>query len=180
MQALASLLNPAATHQTQAIWQRLEQTCGLAGIKMTPLPHFSWQGAEEYNQDRVEEIVHGLVTRITPFTVVANNLGIFPGRNPVLYLGLAKSRRLLEFHEMIWKAVEPEAMRPNPHYRPDNWIPHITLAYRDVNPNNLACAVQELAFQPVWLEIQVDHLALIYEQESRIGIRFRYDFLRPD
>ncbi len=180
MQALASLLNPAATHQTQAIWQRLEQTCGLAGIKMTPLPHFSWQSAEEYNQDRAEEIVRELAMRIAPFTVQANSLGIFPGQSPVLYLGLAKSRKLLEIHEMIWRAVEPEALRPNAHYRPDNWIPHITLAYRDVNPVNLACAVEELAFQPVGLEVQVDHLALIYEQEARIGIRFRYDFSAPE
>lgn len=176
MQVLASLLNPAATRQTQEIWQWLEQHCGLAGIKMTPLPHFSWQGADDYNATRVEEIIQHLTHQMAPFYVRAHGLGIFTGPSPVLFLSIVKTRQLLELHERIMREVEPEAIRSIQHYQAENWVPHITLAYRDVAPENLACAVKELAFRPIGFDILVDHLALIYEIEGSIGIKFRYDF----
>lgn len=176
MYVVASLLNPAATHQTQEIWQWLEEQCGLAGIKLTPLPHFSWQAAEEFHIQKAEEAINRLSGQTAPFTVHTAGLGIFTGPNPILYLSLVKNRRLLELQEAIWSAVEPFAERPNPYYQPASWIPHVTLAYRDVNPQNLACAIQDLAFRPMAFEIMVDHLALIYEIEGQIGIKFRYDF----
>lgn len=176
MFVVASLLNPAATHQTQEIWQLLEFQCGLAGIKLTPLPHFSWQASEEFNLPRVEESLRQLAERTAPFTIQTAGLGIFTGENPILYLALAKNRKLMELHEAIWKEVEPAAINPNIYYSPVSWIPHITLAYRDVNPENLACAVRDLAFRKTSLEVMVDHFALIYEVDGQIGIKFRYDF----
>lgn len=179
MFVLASLLNPVATRQTQEFWQMLEQNCGLAGIKMTPLPHFSWQGADDYNMARVEEGIKRITSTVSPFYARAHGLGIFTGANPVLFLTIVKTRRLLELHERIMREVEPDAIRPITHYHGDNWVPHITLAYRDVIPENLSCAIQELAFRPIGFDILVDHLAMIYEIEGSIGIKFRYDFSGP-
>lgn len=82
----------------------------------------------------------------------------------------------MELHETIRREGEPLAVNLNRYYEPETWIPHITLAYRDVNPDNLACAIQDLAFRPLILDVLVDHLALIYEVDGQIGIKFRYDF----
>jgi 2'-5' RNA ligase len=176
MYVVASLLNPAATHQTQEIWQLLEHQCGLAGIKLTPLPHFSWQASEEFHLGRVEEALQRIAEHTSPFTIQTAGLGIFTGANPILYLSLSKSRKLMEIHEEIWREVMPAAVNPNMYYAPGSWIPHITLAYRDVTPENLACAIQNLAFQKTSLEVMVDHFALIYAVDGQLGIKFRYDF----
>ena len=175
MYVVASLLNPTATHQTQEIWRWLEEHCGLAGIKLTPLPHFSWQAAEEFDLERVEEAVRTLAEQEQPLTVHTNGLGIFTGKSPVLYTSLVKTRALLELQERVWQAVNPCAVRPNAYYEPVSWVPHVTLAYRDITPDNLTCALQNLAFQKIAMEIRVDHLALIYEVDGQIGIKFRYD-----
>ena len=79
MYGVASLLNPTATRQTQEIWEWLEEYCGLAGIRLTPLPHFSWQVAAEYNLEKTEEILSNLAGLTFPFTVRATGIGIFCG-----------------------------------------------------------------------------------------------------
>lgn len=176
MYVAASLLNPAATRQTQEMWRWLEENCGLAGIKLTPLPHFSWHGASEYDLPMAEKVFQSLAKSMHPFTTRVSGLGIFPGEHPVIYLTLVKTRLMIDLHEKIWHTLSPWGVRQNEYYEPDYWVPHITLAYRDVTPDNLPCALQQLSFHPISLEIQVDHLAMIYEAEGEIGIKFRYDF----
>jgi 2'-5' RNA ligase len=176
MYAAATLLNATASRQTEEYWSWLETRCGLSGIKLTPLPHFSWQGARDYHLDKAEEVLRDIAARQTPFSVRASALGLFPGANPVLFLSLVKTRRLLELHEEIWQRLHAFAITPNDYYEPSQWMPHITLAYRDVTPENMGCAMQLLAFQPVNVSILVNHLAMIYEADGEIGIKFRYDF----
>lgn len=176
MYVAASLLNPTASRQTEEYWAWLEGHCGLAGIKLTPLPHFSWQGASEYHLGKAEEVLKELAARQSPFTVQISGFGIFPGEKPVLFLHLVKNRQLLELHEEVWKRLYPFAVGINEYYDPQQWVPHVTLAYRDVTPENISCALQVLAFQPVSIHIVVDHIALIYEINGEIGIKFRYDF----
>ncbi len=176
MYAAATLLNPTASRQTEEYWSWLEAHCGLAGIKLTPLPHFSWQGAGEYRLDGVEEALREVAAKQAPFSVRATSMGVFAGENPVLFLNVVKTRQLLELHEEIWQRIHTFAVEPNEYYEPSQWMPHITLAYRDVTPDNLGCAMQVLAFKPVNVNILVNHVAMIYEIDGEIGIKFRYDF----
>jgi len=176
MYVVATLLNPAATHQTQQMWEWLETQCGLTGIKLTPLPHFSWVVTEEFDLKRVEEEIGKLAEEFEPFHAETTGLGIFTGENPVLHTNLVKTRRLLETQERIWNATSGCAVRVSPYYEPSSWMPHITLAYRDITPANLGCAIQGLAFRSLNMKVFVDHLALIYDVDGQIGIKFRYDF----
>lgn len=177
MYVVASLLNPTATLRTQELWQWLEQNCGLAGIKLTPLPHFSWQAAGQYDLEGVEAALRDLAGRTKPFNARTSGLGIFTGDNPVLYAPLVKTRCLMELQEEIWQVTQAHAAHLNAYYQTESWMPHVTLAYRDVTRENMACAMQELAFREIKMDIRVDHLALIYELDGQIGIKFRYDFL---
>jgi hypothetical protein len=57
MYAVASLLNPAADKQTRDLWRLLENRCGLSGISMPSLPHFSWQAASEYDASSANLVI---------------------------------------------------------------------------------------------------------------------------
>ena len=100
----------------------------------------------------------------------------FAALQPVVYIQMVKNRTMLELHEKIWNNLLPCTANPNSHYDVTNWIPHITLANRDVTKQNLPCAMEELAFRPISLDIRVDHFAMIYELNGEIGIKFRYNF----
>jgi hypothetical protein len=61
-------------------------------------------------------------------------------------------------------------------YTPAQWVPHITLGYKDVTPANLDCVMQNLVFEAYNWDIQVDNLIQISQGQERllepVGYRF--------
>jgi 2'-5' RNA ligase len=179
MHGIVSVLNPPAYAQVEAIWQALEDKCGLSGIKMTPLAHFSWQVVEKYELEQTRGVIEHLSQASRPFPASASGLGIFAGKAPVVYIPLVKDENLLRFHARLWEATGALVDGASQYYSPRLWMPHITLAYGDVDVNKLACAMQALAFAPLELEILVDNLALVYQADGEEGyLEYRYDFQR--
>jgi 2'-5' RNA ligase len=88
-----------------------------------------------------------------------------------------KDENLLRFHARLWKETHPVADGASEYYSPRLWIPHITLAYGDIDEGKLTCALQTLAFKPLDLSILVDNLALVYQTDGEEGyLKYRYDF----
>ena len=176
MYAIATLLDPNSDFKTRDFWQLLETDCGLAGIKTAPSPHFSWQGAENYQVGDVERILKETAGQLAPFMLQTAGLGLFTGPVPVLYLALVKTEGLLKVHRFLWELIGPLATGLNRHYSPDLWMPHITIAYQDLNAENLTCAVRNMLFRPVELDIQVDLLALLFQDNDDTGIKSIHHF----
>lgn len=101
MYAVASLLNPAADKQTRDLWRLLENSCGLSGISITPLPHFSCQFAGEYDARSAQTALKDLAEKIGPFKTRTAGLGMFTGPAPVLYLTVVKNECLFKIHKVI-------------------------------------------------------------------------------
>jgi 2'-5' RNA ligase len=177
MNGIASLLDAPAYTQVVSIWQELETECELTGIKITPLAHFSWQVAEKFDLDKTAEILERITRKSKPFPASASGLGIFSGQVPVLYIPVVKDENLLRFHANLWEETRSVVKGSNRHYLPQFWIPHITLAYGDVDSIKLNCALRRLAFKPLNLEIQVNNLALVYQDNDEEGwVKYRYVF----
>lgn len=176
MLAIASLLDPGASQSTQKIWDQLENQCGLSGVKLTPRPHFSWQSAGIYDIDRVESALQEIALETGTFYIETSGLGIFTGLSPILYLTIVKTELLLNLHKKVWKAILPYSENQNAYYGPDSWIPHITLAYRDVTSDALACAIPDIVNLPLKMTITVDNFVVIYQIDNAEGIRSRFTF----
>ena len=82
-----------------------------------------------------------------PVTFTA--LGLFPGEGGVIYLAPTVNRELLDFHANIYKLIEPFTTGEDPYYRPDIWVPHVTLDL-DVPVDQVGAVVAALN--------RVDHL----------------------
>jgi len=175
MLAIASLLNPDTDQQTRTMWQLLEEKCGLLGIKAAPYPHFSWFASEDIQWTPARRKLDRIAARIKPFTVWTAGLGIFSGPSPVLYVALVKSAELLETHRMIWRRMERYLVAPQNFYAPEQWMPHITIAHGDLDPEKLACAVQDLAFEKVRFEVAINNISVIYHNTKGIGIKSRFE-----
>jgi 2'-5' RNA ligase len=169
MHAVVSLLDKIHSARVETIWKELEVKCGLTGIKATPIPHFSWHVARDYDFSRLQPVLEKLSSSAKPFTVRATGLGLFTRESPVLYIPLVRDPLLSEFHRVIWKTVISLSDAPSPHYAPDAWIPHITLAYGDLNRKALSCAVGKLAFEADNWDIKIDNLAVVYQLDSLVG-----------
>jgi len=177
MHAIVSLMDERHYTLMEDYWHKLETACGLAGVSQTPLPHFSWHIAAEYDFPRLEETLSEFSKELEPFIVRTAGLGLFTGDLPVIFVPLIKDLKLAGVHERLWVRSQPTAIGASSHYSPEVWMPHITLAHGDVSRDKLGCAMQDLAFQPFNWEVRVDHFALVYQFSGQTGkIQSKFPF----
>jgi 2'-5' RNA ligase len=176
MYAIVTVLDEPANAKIQSLWLELEERCGLSDFRTFPIPHMSWQGAETYDIPAVEKILAQLASSHEAETLQTDGLGLFTGPDPVIYLPLVKSQTVTRLQQAIWRRVKPKATGLNPYYAPELWIPHITLALREVTIEKLTCAVQYLALRPLKFEVSINNFSLVYQEgENAGGQRSRFN-----
>jgi len=167
MYAIISTLDTDSAKIVSDLWQRLCKSCGLKEIYNLSTPHFTWFLAEGLDHGKVMPLIRQIASMRDPFKVHTFGLGIFSGEKPVLYLPIVKFVEMIHLHRAIWNQIQPYGEDPELYYSPRLWVPHITLALKDLTKENLACAVNAIAFDPIELFIAVNNLALVaYENES--------------
>jgi 2'-5' RNA ligase len=177
MHALVSLFDSKHEELIQSIWQELGLKCGLSSINTTPFPHFSWLIAEDFDWDRLDSAIADIASLASPFTIQANGLGIFTGANPVLYIPIVRTLELSRLHQLIWDKIFPVGKELNPHYAPQNWMPHITLAFGELSTDDLSCALGNLAFRSIDWKIPIDTIAIGYQSPGITSlIQYRHEF----
>jgi 2'-5' RNA ligase len=169
VQAVVSVLDPHYYRQVEGLWEVLERCCELTGIRLTPLPHMSWQVAERYEVEAVTAALKAMSRRLEPMIVHTAGLGVFTGEAPVLYLPVVKSQELLDRHRLLWEALESLGRGVSRHYQPDRWIPHITLAHGEIKAKQVAKATEVLAKIGLSWEITLDNLALVGQEGEDSG-----------
>jgi 2'-5' RNA ligase len=175
MLAITSLFNTGMNQTTHKIWDDLETQCMLSGIKITPIPHFSWHVALNYSEG-VASILKRFTKKIDPFVVIASGIGVFEGKNPVIYIQILKTSELIRLHSKLWDDMADVAKSTNINYSPDRWVPHLTIAYGDVTVDKIGCAAKTLVFRDLHMEICVDNLAIIYNEDNQVGIKEKFLF----
>jgi 2'-5' RNA ligase len=167
MKAVISELDPKSAETVSQIWQRLCVACGVKEIYNLPTPHFTWFLAEDIDIEKAAPMVEQIALDAEPFTLHTFGLGIFSGDKPVLYLPIVKTVEMIELHQAIWNRIQAYGEDAKLYYSPALWVPHITLALKDLTKENLACAVNTIAFEPIELFVKVDNLALVaYENDQ--------------
>ena len=102
---------------------------------------------------------------------------MFSGVQPVIFIPLVKSPQLIEFHQKIWQRLKSCGTGISPYYSPDNWVPHISLAYSDVTQENIGLVMESLAFRTFNWAFEVNNFVYIHEPDGEVGtIRIRTDF----
>ena len=169
MDALISELSEPAAVQVMRLWRQLNQNCGLEGIFSYPNPHFTWFSAETLEVERCKPILKVTALEHAPFEVHTTGLGFFGGEGPVLYLPVVKSPQLMRLHRSLWDQLTPYGKNPNAFYSPDEWVPHISLALRDLTMENLPCALQAIGDEPLEIANLVDSISLVKSDNQSMG-----------
>jgi hypothetical protein len=169
MEGVVTILGEPHYSLVESLWHQVNEICHLEGVKPTDIPHFSWHVAETYAEGRLAGILREICAETEPFTVQTAGLGMFTAEKCVLYITLVKDAPLFAFHQKLWERLQGVGERPSPYYSPEQWVPHITLAYQNLGGAELSCAVGELACKPFVWQVQVDNLAAIGEEGLQSG-----------
>jgi 2'-5' RNA ligase len=170
MHGIVSILDAPNFARVEAVWHDLENECGLTGVFITPVPHFSWQIASDYNFQSLVSLIEGISHATQPFVIHASGLALFTGEKPVVYIPIVRDACLTDLHERVWQASAGCGIDLSPFYAPQAWMPHITIAYGDVSHQTLACLMDRLAFQDLNFKIQVDNLTFVFQPEDQVGV----------
>ncbi len=70
--------------------------------------------------------------------------------------------------------ISPTGSSISPQYKPEFWIPHITLAQSDIDERNLPKVVGRLGRKDLELDVVIDNLAIIFYNGTGQGVRSRF------
>jgi len=169
MYAIISEIDEQSGEKVNHIWQKLCEACGLGAIYATPTPHFTWLTAEELDVEKAKIILSTLAKNSPDISTHTFGIGIFSGVHPVLFLPLVKTIEMINIHQRIWDKISPHCKDLNMYYSSDFWLPHITLALKDINRENLACAINEIGFEKIELNVSMTSLAIAEHEDEKIG-----------
>lgn len=176
MHGLVSLLPEPFYSQVESTWQELERDFGLAGIRVTPFPHFSWQVVQDYDWERIADVLQDIARQTSPLPARATGLGLFTGERPVIYVPVVKSAALMRLHQLVWERTAQVSMGRLAYYAPETWMPHVSLAYEDVNQGNVGRVMERLSWQSFDWEMVVDNIALVYEPTGEVGtLKYKFE-----
>ncbi len=161
MAATASMLDDAHGAKVEQIWSALSSEHGLSGVSVSPLPHFSYQCARDFDIEVLSEIVAKVADKARPLKVRTAGIGIFPGPAPVLYIPVVRSPELTRLQLALWSAGAVACEQPLAEYHPAAWIPHITLAQGDLAAEQLGPVLASLDAIDLFWEFEVDNLAIV-------------------
>lgn len=161
MAASASLLDAAHSEKVTALWDRLESEFGLAAVRISPAPHFSYQAARDFDLDALADVVSKVAERARPLRIRTAGIGVFTGPSPVVYIPIVRSPELTRLQLALWSAGAVATEKPSPEYHPAAWIPHITLAQADVTSETLPRVVAALNEADLNWDLEVDNLAIV-------------------
>lgn len=179
LHGVVSLLDEAHYRLVEDLWAELVRDVGVRGVYVTPFPHFSYHVAEHYDTTLLHSILQQVAQEQSVFRVRTTGLGIFTGDAPVLFIPVVRDHALASFHRILWNEISRAASEAVTYYRPDQWIPHITLGHGDLQAGNLTEIMRLLSAREFNWEITVDNLALIYNTGSQQELRERYALAVP-
>ena len=112
------------------VWQAIEDA-GLpsAMLNMGYRPHITLSVCEQMDLDELKKNLPVLIASTPPIPVTFSQLGIFPGPDGVIFLGVTVNKMLANLHASYWRTADAYMGAASEYYRPDIWVPHVTLAY---------------------------------------------------
>jgi 2'-5' RNA ligase len=176
MDGIVSLLDEEHYKWVEDAWSRLHEEFGLRGIYITPFPHFTYHVAEHYEVAQLEPVLQRFAARQPAFEVQTAGVGIFTGANPTVHIPLVRNPQLTQFHQALWQEIGATGSGVIEYYRPERWLPHITLAHGDVDNVNLPHIIRFLSGHDYYWNIPVNNLTLVYSTGTEHGLRARKDF----
>lgn len=167
MAASASLIDGEHSAKVVGLWDRLERELGVKAVRISPLPHFSYQAASAFDLDALVDVVAKVAAKARPLRIRTAGVGVFPGASPVVYIPIVRSPELTRLQLALWSAGAVATEKPLAHYHPASWIPHITIAQSDVTPELLPQVIAILNETDLSWDLEVDNLAIVRGRGDR-------------
>ena len=159
--AVELFFDTQAEEQICDAWKVIQET----GISSSMLdagyrPHVSLGVCIRVEPSVFEEEFASFAASVAPFPMSLSSVGIFPGVQGVIFLGVTVTEYLLEVHAAFHKIFKTYAQEQSEYYTVGNWVPHCTLAFR-LSERQIAEAVPICRSVPLPISAEVKEIGLM-------------------
>lgn len=161
MIAITSLLDSVTSARVSEMTSKLESKFGLTGVNITPYPHLTALTAEVPDMEELKEYLELTCLETRKITVRTTGLGIFPGKNPVIFIPVLRTPPLNDLHSRLHRDIAEMSTEMGVYYNPNLWLPHITLALGDTTPELLGPVLNFLGENNFNWEITLNNLTIM-------------------
>jgi len=116
--------------ESQAI-QRLFATTQSVLANIGTTPHVSLAAFEDVDVAKLTEIVRDFAAHTARFTLRLSSVGMFPGRENVVFLAPVVTASLLEVHAALHARLAADGLSCDPRYLPGAWVPHCAITVEE-------------------------------------------------
>lgn len=131
--AVAGRLAEEVEEEISRAWQRLKLQSDFDIPPQLRIPHLSFQLLSGPFSRANLAALEDLAARRSPVEIQLSGLGLFSEPRSVLYITVVRSRHLENLHRDITLTLAEQGFSPHPLYRPEAWVPHISLAFDGLN-----------------------------------------------
>src|SRR5689334_17780014 len=136
--AISSDLTGEAYAAVVGLWELLEDCFGIRAARAAQHRHLTYVVGECAHAETLDRMIEAAAREITPQTVKVDGLGVFQHERPVVYLKVTNRDELAPIQRRTEQLAVEAGMEVWPYYLEDAWIPHITLALQDLDPDRLS------------------------------------------
>ena len=166
MPGVIALLPEPFAAKVEALWDTMEHEFGLPRGYPGAIPHLTFHLGSHDVATGAEQVVRRVAAKTAPFAVHSAGPGIFGGTPPVIHIMVARSPAAAALAEGLELELAAAGYPgTDPYFGPDKWIPHITIAHRNLEGIELGPLLAWLAGQDLAWEIPLRRISIARETE---------------
>lgn len=165
MIGIVALFDEENSSYIRGLWTSITQEFGFSGTHADSSPHLSFHVADRYDLEATQTRLKSLVCSVPVLEApTTNGIGVFAGEDQVVYLPVVRIPRLTVMQRAIFDEVHRHAEDENTYYRPETWVPHVTLGRWPAEQDVAADVVRFLLGKDLERDLRLDNLSMIEER----------------
>ena len=156
---IVALLEGEQYNQVKKFWNYFEERFNSRAVQEFAHPHLTFQAGRTHAITEFKKDFAKFAARLKPISLEVDGFGHFDKR--VIFLKVKLSKRLYELNSAINKRLANYFDEVFDLYKPEIWVPHITLAMDDLTEENFDKAWKDLKGGEFKFRQTLHNLALV-------------------
>jgi 2'-5' RNA ligase len=165
-----TILDGPLRDEALRLWRMFENHYGSVGVQTFAHPNLTFGGGTIRDPRALAAHLEDLAETLEPFELRITGIDVFHEPQRAVYLAVEPTAELTRIHRSVHQVLEQHCEALVELYRPESWVPHITVAMGDLSQENFERALEDLSNyepRPVQLARQIS-----LDQSKTVGSGF--------
>lgn len=141
---ILSILEGDLLNEAKRLWKLFETDYGSVGVQSFDYPNVTFQAGHCQNVMQLANEMPTLAQQLEPFEIIVDGLGCFESSGKVIFLRVQLTKELRRVHQAVSAMLGRYCDNLFEDYMLEKWIPHITVAMKDLTAVQFNRAMNDL------------------------------------